>query len=139
LLEQERVKALLSETDCLTPVPLHPSRQIARGYNQAEVLARRLSRRCRIPLVRPAKRVRATETQTHLHSRAQRMKNLAEAFVLAKGRQIHGKHVVVIDDVMTTGATLQVLARTLRSAKPASLCAIVVAVADPMGRGFEFV
>jgi len=139
LLEQERVKTLLSDTQALVPVPLHPWRQFTRGYNQAELIAWRLHRRCKIPLVHPASRKRHTETQTHMHSRAQRMENLSEAFELRKPKSIRGRHVVVIDDVMTTGATLQTLARALKPAKPASLCAIVVAVADPMGRGFEAV
>jgi ComF family protein len=137
LLQQERVKGLLTQTQCLAPVPLHRWRQFTRGYNQAEVLARRLSKKCRIPMVHPARRALNTETQTHLHSHTQRMKNLRGAFELKNPESIRGKHVVVIDDVMTTGATLLTFARTLRKAKPASLCAIVVAVADPAGRGFE--
>jgi ComF family protein len=137
LLQQERVKGLLTQTQCLAPVPLHRWRQFRRGYNQAEILARRLSKKCRIPLVHPARRAMNTETQTHLHSRAKRMQNLRGAFDLKNPDSIQGRHVVVIDDVMTTGATLLTFARTLRKAKPASLCAIVVAVADPAGRGFE--
>jgi ComF family protein len=139
LLEQERIKTLLSETEALVPVPLHPRRQFSRGYNQAALIARRLGKRCKIPVVHPAARQRDTETQTHLHSSAQRMDNLKGAFELRSPKAIHGRNVAVIDDVMTTGATLQTLARALKPAKAASLCAIVVAVADPMGRGFEVV
>ena len=54
LLQQERVKGLLTQTQCLAPVPLHRWRQVTRGYNQAEILARRLSKKCRIPMVHPA-------------------------------------------------------------------------------------
>jgi ComF family protein len=139
LLALERVKGLLTHTDVLVPVPLHRLRQIARGYNQAEVVARRLSKRCRIPLVRPVVRLRNTETQTHLHSHAKRMENLRDAFGLVAPKSVGGKHVVVLDDVRTTGATLQALARTLRPAKPASLSAIVLAVADPKGQDFEVI
>jgi ComF family protein len=139
LLEQERAKGVLTETDCLVAVPLHPLRHIGRGYNQAEVLARRLGRRCDIRVVRPVVRLRNTATQTHLHSRAKRIENLRDAFGLVDGRCISGQHVVVVDDVMTSGATLQAVGRVLREARPASLCAMVLAVADPLGRGFQAV
>jgi ComF family protein len=138
LMAQARVQALLMETDVLVPVPLHRFRQIARGYNQADVIARRLRAEDRkLKIARPAVRLRNTETQTHQQSRQKRAENLRDAFGLIDGRRIKGKHVVIIDDVMTTGATMQSLGRTLLQAEPASLCALVVAMADPKGRDFE--
>jgi ComF family protein len=139
LLEQQRVKALLSEAEVIVPVPLHRLRQIARGYNQAEVIAKRLASGCRLPLARPVIRLRNTESQTNMTSAAQREENLRDAFALLSPRGVRGMHVVVVDDVMTTGATLKAFARALRPAKPASLCAIVLAVADPRGRDFKTV
>ncbi|MGB7160442.1 MAG: ComF family protein, partial [Tepidisphaeraceae bacterium] len=139
LLEQERVKGLLMETDGLVAVPLHPVRHIHRGYNQAEVIARRLSKICRLDLVRPAVRLRNTQTQTHVRSHAKREENLRDAFGLIDAKNVRGRHVVVIDDVMTTGATLKSFARCLKEAEPASLSALVVAIADPRERGFEVV
>jgi predicted amidophosphoribosyltransferase len=68
-----------------------------------------------------------------LHSHARRAENLRDAFVLVDGGKIAGKHVTVVDDVWTTGATMQAMARVLKKAKPASLSAIVVATADPRG------
>ena len=133
LLARETVKALLQETQVLVPVPLHWRRQLTRGYNQAEVIARRLRKACGIPVARPVRRVRNTETQTHMHSLARRTENLREAFALVDGRAVAGKHVAVVDDVWTTGATLQAMARVLKKAKPASLSAIVVATANPRG------
>ena len=59
--------------------------------------------------------------------------NLRDAFALKDGRKITGNHVTVVDDVWTTGATMQAMARVLKQAKPASLSAIVVATADPRG------
>jgi ComF family protein len=133
LLEREAVKALLQETSLLVPVPLHWRRQLTRGYNQAEVIARRLGKACGIPVARPVRRVRNTETQTHMHSLARRTENLREAFALVDGRAVAGKHVAIVDDVWTTGATLQAMARVLKKARPASLSAIVVATTNPRG------
>jgi ComF family protein len=137
LLEQERVKGLLTETDVIVPVPLHRLRQISRGYNQAEVISKRLASRCGVRVARPVIRLRNTESQTNMTSAAQREENMRKAFALVNPRPIRGKHVVVVDDVMTTGATLRSVARALRPARPASLCAVVVAVADPKGRDFQ--
>jgi ComF family protein len=139
LSEQERVKGLLTETDVLVAVPLHALRHVKRGYNQAEVFARRLAKLNKLKLVKPAVRLRNTETQTHIHSHAKREENLRDAFGVVKPASIHGKHVVIVDDVMTTGATLKSFARCLNDAEPASLSAIVIAVADPKRRGFEVV
>jgi ComF family protein len=137
LLEHERAKELLQETEreggVLVPVPLHWKRHFLRWYNQAEVIARQLGGRCGIPVARPVKRIKPTEAQTHLHSRAQREQNLRDAFGLIDPAPVAGKHVVIVDDVWTTGATMQALARVLKKAKPASISAIVLAVADPKG------
>lgn len=138
LLRQSRVRAMLKGADCVVPVPLHWLRQFIRRYNQAEVVARRLrSYRSRaLKLAQPVRRIRNTESQTRL-SRQQREENLRGAFKLIRPRAIAGKHVVVIDDVMTTGATLQAVGRALVAAKPASLSAIVVSLADPRHANFE--
>jgi ComF family protein len=139
LLKQEPAKGILSDVDCLVAVPLHRFRQISRGFNQAEVLARRLGAKSKgnKPVKRPAVRLRDTGSQIQLHSRAKREENLKDAFGLVNGQCIEGRHVLLIDDVTTTGATLRSLARTLRPAKPASLSALVLAVADPQGQDFQ--
>jgi ComF family protein len=139
LFATERAKGLLTETQVLVPVPLHFRRHVARGYNQADVIATKIARlNRRSPIIHALRRTRNTETQTHLHSHGKRIENLRNAFALRRAaRHLRGKHVVVVDDVMTSGATMLEVARTLKHAEPASLCAIVLAIADPKGRGFE--
>lgn len=140
LRDTEQAKGLLTETQVLVPVPLHYKRHVVRGYNQAAVIAERIATRNKIDVVHVVRRTRDTETQTHLHSYESRLANVRDAFALRRAaKQIRGRHVVVIDDVMTTGATLQTVARVLSGAKPASLCAMVLAIADPKGRGFEVI
>jgi ComF family protein len=141
LAETERAKGLLTETDVLVPVPLHFKRHLSRGYNQADVIARKIGAgRRSIKVVHALRRTRDTETQTHIKSQQKRVENVRDAFVLRRtAKHIRGKHVILVDDVMTSGATLQSAARTLEAAKPASLCAIVLAIADKKGRGFEVI
>jgi ComF family protein len=138
LREQRRTaRALLTETEAIVPVPLHFARQLSRGYNQAAVIAEGLRRQRRLRVVEALGRVRATETQTHLHSRAKREENLKDAFTLLAADGIRHRRVLLVDDVMTTGAPLRAAARELGKAGPASLSAMVLAVADQRGREFE--
>jgi ComF family protein len=139
LIKQGSAKAILKRTDLLVPVPLHPLRSLSRGYNQAQIIARRLGKKFRIKMREPLVRLRHTETQTQFHSRARRMENVKDAFGLARARCVRGKHVVLVDDVMTTGATLLSAARELRKGSPASISALVLAVADPKGHQFSAV
>ena len=98
----------------LVPVPLHPSRLRQRGYDQALEIARAFARHGGLPVRSDAlRRVRATAAQTTLDAAARRA-NLGGAFVLRPGAGLPA-HVALVDDVMTTGATLHECARVLRS------------------------
>lgn len=130
--ERPQVTRLLHEADVIVPVPLHWTRRFLRGFNQAELLARALAAESDAKLVRALKRVRPTKSQTAFHSRAERRRNVARAFELVKPNQIEGRRVVLVDDVMTTGATLQFAARQLRKARPRWVSAIVIATANPL-------
>ncbi|MGH7178967.1 MAG: ComF family protein [Tepidisphaeraceae bacterium] len=137
LAENVETKDILSGTDCVVAVPLHFWRHIARGFNQSEVIARRLAGRFDKALVRPTVRLRRTRTQTLIKSQSGRRDNVRGAFGLINEECVRNRRVTIVDDVMTTGATLHSIGTTLLQARPASLCAVVVGVADPLARDFQ--
>lgn len=137
LAAQDSVQQLLHTSDLLIPVPLHPFRHMSRGYNQADVVAKRLGKLCNRKVSHPLVRLKNTETQTHLHAKDKRFENLKDAFGVLSPGAVRGKRVILVDDVMTTGATLVSAARTLLEAEPVSISAIVISVADPRGQDFE--
>jgi competence protein ComFC len=102
--------------DLIVPVPLYPTREREREFNQAERLAKHLGRAMRIPVNKGLlRRDYPTETQTHLNRR-QRAENVRRAFGLRPDCKLHGEKVVVLDDVFTTGATTSACAKLLLSA-----------------------
>lgn len=115
--------------DLVVPVPLHPRRERARGFNQAERLARALGP----PLCLALARRRHTPPQAGTTSAA-RHANVREAFTLTRqARLVTRRSVLLVDDVLTTGATLVAAAETLRAAQPGRLLAVTAARAE-LGR-----
>jgi ComF family protein len=113
----------------LVPVPLHFTRRWRRGFDQAALLALHLSRACERPLARDGvRRVRATAAQSGLDRRARRA-NLARAFAVTRG--CLAEHVILVDDVMTSGATLDAMARACRRAGARRIQAWVFARTPP--------
>ncbi|UWU77420.1 ComF family protein [Bradyrhizobium huanghuaihaiense] len=120
---------LLTGADMLVPVPLHWRRAWRRRYNQSGALARVIERQSGVKVHGDVlRRVRATEQQIGL-SRAQRATNVQGAFQVSPDRQaeIQGRRVVLIDDVLTSGATLDACARALLRAKAAQVDVLVFA------------
>ena len=118
--------ASLPRPAALVPVPLHRERLRRRGYDQALELARPLARALQVPLLADALvRTQATAPQSELDAGA-RQRNLRRAFEVRAGASLPD-HVVLVDDVMTTGATLEAAARTLRRAGVARVDAWVCA------------
>jgi len=115
-----------SVPDVVMPVPLHWFKQMRRGYNQAELLAQQISKALRVPCVCPVRRRRWTAQQAMLDFSA-RQDNMKNAFALTASQAILGRHVLVVDDVMTTGATLADVSRTLQRAQPATVSVLTVA------------
>ncbi|MFO1491499.1 MAG: ComF family protein [Kiritimatiellia bacterium] len=113
--------------DLVVPVPLFRARFRERGYNQSELLARGLARRAGLRCdARLLRRVRDTGSQTKLTASG-RLSNVRQAFEVRRSRAVAGRVVLVVDDVMTTGATLSECARVLRGAGAKRVLALAVA------------
>jgi ComF family protein len=111
--------------DVVVPVPLHWRKGWRRGFNQAELLAREVARRRGTSVLRALRRKRPTATQAGLTS-AGRRRNVAGAFLLRSGADVRGKRILLVDDVMTTGATANACANALKrgGAKSVSLATL---------------
>jgi len=116
----------LDDRELVVPVPLYWSRRLRRGFNQAELLARPLAQALGVPLVKTLRRRRATAHQSRLSSH-DRGRNLAGAFAVHRPRSCRGRHVLLVDDVTTTGATLTAAAQALRDAGAESVVALAAA------------
>lgn len=125
----DRASEVLDGADVAVPVPLHPWRRLRRGFNQAEELARHLG----LPVRRVLRRSRATRPQTGLRP-AERRRNVRRAFELAwfaAPGDVRDRCVVLVDDVRTTGATLDACALVLKAAGAREVRALTAARAAP--------
>ena len=120
-------RCITTKPDCMVAMPLHPMRLRERGFNQSLLLARRISRQLTIPLLEDAcERVRNTPPQSSLPWK-ERDKNMRKAFACKPDADVRGKHVAVVDDVMTSGASTGELARALKQAGASKVSAWVIA------------
>jgi competence protein ComFC len=116
------------DIEIFVPVPLHWTRRLRRGYNQSLVLAKKLNHskaRISTELVR----IRRTKSQPTMASPAARARNVAGAFAVRYGHKFAGRKICLIDDIKTTGATLNECAKTMKEAGAAKVYALVLAVA----------
>lgn len=118
---------LPADIDAIMPIPLHWRRRAVRGFNQATELAQPLAKHLRLPLVRPLRRQRSTPFQSGLDA-TQRARNLRGAFVAR--RPIVYQHVLIIDDVVTTGATTFVAGKALLALGVGQVSLLCVASAN---------
>ena len=132
LLAQSMAEALAlsplahSRVDAIVPVPLHASRLEQRGYNQALLLAQGISRHTGLPLMENALlRIQPTDTQLH-RDRAQRLQAMRHAFAVNQRQAVQGLHILLADDVLTTGATAISCAHALLEAGAASVSLLTV-------------
>jgi competence protein ComFC len=122
-----QVSGFSGDIDLIVPVPLHWRRRLTRGYNQSHILAKKL--------IHPAKintdlvRIRYTKPQPGMLTPAARAKNVAGAFAVRYKHPFAGRRICLVDDVKTTGATLNECANTLKQAGASKIFALVLAVA----------
>lgn len=120
-------RTALAHADVIIPVPLHRTRLIKRRFNQSALLARALSRRCAVPMdAHRLRRAKRTPSQGGLSAQGRR-RNVQGAFTVDNAALIAGKRIVLVDDVMTTGATLNACARTLKRAGAGRVDAVCLA------------
>ena len=120
--------------DLVTWVPLHPKRKKRRGYDQAELLARRAAGLRGIPAAATLEKVRVTGVQSRQSTKADRRANVEGAYRALPGLDLTGKRVVLADDVVTTGATLTQCAACLRGAGASAVVALTFARAGHRDR-----
>lgn len=131
LLWEELIKEeSIPRFDCIVPVPMYSKKKRQRGYNQTELLAKQLSVLSGVEMrTGLLLKNRMTKPQSRL-KRKERLENLKGAFSLGKGSEyLEGKHVLLVDDVVTTGTTLTTCAKILREQGVCSVYAIVIAIA----------
>ncbi|MDZ7936620.1 MAG: ComF family protein [Emticicia sp.] len=115
--------------DLIIGVPLHPAKLIQRGYNQADCIAEGLSEALQIPFETTAvKRLVYTDTQTK-KSRIERFQNVENIFEVIDAEKIKGKRIAIVDDVLTTGSTLESLGITLLDAEAKEISIVTIAAA----------
>jgi ComF family protein len=119
-----------SDIDVLLPLPLYLSREKERGYNQAVILCRGIQDRMPVPLLEGnLVRMRSTETQTR-KDRTARWQNVENSFRVTDAKSLKGARILLVDDVITTGATLESCCEALAGAGPASISIAVAAIAS---------
>ncbi|HRG58872.1 MAG TPA: ComF family protein [Bacteroidia bacterium] len=117
----------LSDADLIIPVPLHPEKHKKRGYNQSEYFAKGLSNSLQIPFNKDILiRAIASSTQTK-KNRFERWQNVSTIFKIENLENITNKHVILVDDVITTGATVEACANTLLKASPKKISFLALA------------
>jgi len=119
--------SLYLQADLVIPVPLHPKKERSRGYNQAECIARGVASSLQLPLnSRLLVRNKATTTQTK-KNRYKRFENMKSVFLVPFTESVSGKHIILVDDVITTGATLEACAQVLLEAGASKLSIVALA------------
>ena len=121
--------SVFTKADLIIPVPLHPKKLKTRGYNQSEMIARGMAVSLQLPVNTDVLyRSESTETQTH-KSRFDRFQNVEGKFVVRKDHEIQGKHVILADDVVTTGSTLEACAAAILGISGTKVSILTLAVA----------
>jgi len=124
----ELARFVKKDGQIIIPIPLHKKRLRKRTYNQAELVAKKIAQYLGLPMrVDVLKRIKNTSPQTEISDRRARRENIKNAFACARPEAVKGKTIILVDDVATTGATLNECGRALRQSGARSVIAFVVA------------
>ena len=116
------------EVDVVIPIPLHPIKMARRGYNQSEIFGQSFAYSFNKTFIKCLKKNKNTDSQTR-KTRIERLNNVAGSIEIIDAKLIQNKHILLVDDVVTTGATLEVSAKVLLEAGAASISVLVLASA----------
>jgi len=130
LAEEIKNSGFFDEIDIIVPVPLHWIKRMKRGYNQSAFIAEGIHQATGIPIVTDAvKRIHNNKTQTLLEQHFQRWENVKDVFKLTKPDKLKGKHILIVDDVLTTGATTVACAQEIMKAGDVKFTVVSLAFA----------
>lgn len=124
-----RAENALNGIDVLVPVPMHWWKRMRRGYNQADIIAETLASESGLRMERCIRAKRGHKSQTQ-HSRQGRLENIIGLMEMRKGADVHGLHVGIVDDILTTGATVSEAAAVLSQAGAAAISVFTLAAAE---------
>lgn len=111
----------------IIPIPLHLHRERERGFNQAKLLAKTMTDYFNLPLIDALKRIRNNEPQVKIKGLEKRTKNISGCFKIENSELINGKNIILVDDVFTSGATMNEAVKVLKSANAKKIIALVLA------------
>ncbi len=119
----------LSDINVIIPVPLHPSKEALRGFNQSTVIAKAIGKSTGIPISDQILiRTRETDSQTK-KTRSERTANMQGAFSLSEATSLNGKHILLLDDVLTTGATIEACAAAFSAIPDLKISVVTIGIA----------
>ena len=128
LLKNKKIVENIKTYDIIIPVPMYKTKKWLRGYNQVELIARELSKDLNIPLkCTTLTKIKDTKKQSSL-TRAERKQNIKNAFIVKNASDIENKKILLFDDIITTGSTLNECSKTLKKAKVKEVAILTIAV-----------
>lgn len=110
----------------IIPIPLHKSRERQRGFNQSKLLAKYISNYFNLPLIESIERIKKTKPQAQIKNKEKRLKNISNCFKIKNPEYVKGKNVILVDDVFTTGDTINEAIKILKENNAKNIIALVV-------------
>lgn len=128
IINNKKIYGFMKNYDIIIPVPMYKTKKWLRGYNQVELIARELSKDLNIPLkCTTLTKIKDTKKQSSL-TRAERKQNIKNAFIVKNASDIENKKILLFDDIITTGSTLNECSKTLKKAKVKEVAILTIAV-----------